>query len=128
MMLTPAEKALELCREYALLSRRVSDLTTRIAEALALCPVYLDATDDTPTNDKGFYRTHITEAFEWLVYPGPEGAIPFRYRRSDSEIRRLLNACPACATAYRQIKSRKAARLRLGIVKRSIRALGKMKD
>ena len=120
-----AMRALELCREYDQLSARITDLTQQIGNCLGQCMVVVNATADSPLNAKGYYtETHLAQALAPAVIDDGFHS-PFTAWLDDDDKQQILELCPHCSMAYEHIKARKAAKKRLGAVKRSIRSIGR---
>jgi len=123
-MKRPAQlRALDLCREYEQLSVSIVDYTKQIGNCLAQCMISVNATDLTPCNKKGFVMTHLAQAFEPFL--SDDEYYPELQWNDEAVIAEILSGCPHCQQAYAHIQARKAAKKRLGAVKRSIRAIGR---
>ncbi len=124
--MTPEQKALKACVDYAHWSAEIKRLTTVIGDSLAACPGVNDHLQFTgigfsPAEVDRFHadETHLRRAYasdmdddgtSWL---------------SRSEQMEILSACPHCLSAHEAIQARKAARKSLGAVKRQIGKLGR---
>ena len=112
------DKALSICREYDELMSKVSKLTNGSKDSLMACPRSNDP--NAKTTVKRLPYTHLSEAFEIQYDEDNEGAILSEKRKAE-----ILKDCPACSKAYVLVKERKAAKKRLGAVKRAIRLIGR---
>ena len=119
IMSDTANKALVLCREYDCLMQKVKRLTGSIGDCLAACPRSED--NEGKSTKKGLPFTHLSEAFEMTYSDGDDDVV---YPSEEDKVE-ILSVCPHCAAAYEHVKERKAAKKRLGAVKRAIRLIGR---
>jgi hypothetical protein len=126
-MKSPADRALDLCRAYDALSSEIKTLTRLIGECLGQCPRSLigEAGIAPRSTKKGLPYTHLSEAFELHEDNDSEYFYKHLVALDEDEKTEVLAACPHCQTAYRHVKDRRAAKQRLGVVKRAIRSIGR---
>lgn len=111
---TRQERALAACIEYDALMTSIADLTQSIGNALGQCP--------NPSRNPSI-ETHLADALRRYYTDGEDG--PEGFYLSDEEKRPILDQCSHCSIAYDYIQQRRAAKKRLGIVKRQIRFIGR---
>ncbi|MGF7131942.1 hypothetical protein P3T40_003425 [Paraburkholderia sp. EB58] len=123
--MTPEQKALLACTDYARLSGEIRRLTVEIGEAIDKCPGVNG--DLQPAADDGWYaryqkdRPHLKEAYE----PDLQGYPPEAVYMEPDDIEEYLAVCPRCLAAHKAIQARKAARKSLGAAKRAITMIGR---
>jgi len=119
-----SDKALKACADYARLNSEIKQLTKSIAGALCYCK---GVRGTCGIGDDGFQYgehddpTHLKDAFSGDV--DDDG---HKVWMTDMDIRAYLyENCDCCLKAYDFVLERKAAKKSLGVVKRSIGAIGR---
>lgn len=128
-MATQAEKALAAVREYDRLMLAISTNTTDINKGLEACE-RRQLTEGDDWNEPVSYipdgkQTHLAEAFE--PFDDSDGYFPMKGYNPPEEIAEIISECEGCKKAYAAIIERKANRKKLGIIKRSMRAIARGK-
>ena len=108
------EKALLACMNYDKLMIEINFLSDLIVESLRNCPM-ID-----PQEDFKNQNSHLKSAFRHEI--NEEGD---RYYLSPQNQIEELDVCIFCQAAYNAIQKRKKARMKLGVVKRAIRQIGR---
>ena len=119
---TRQERALKACIEYDTLLTRIKELSHGISDAIGQCPIFNDP--NAIPDAHGHYPTHLNQAFQPFL-TGDSIFGPVHEWLGDNEKREILDQCPHCSMAYEFIQQRRAAKKRLGIIKRSIRSIGR---
>ena len=120
--MTPAERALNACVEYAKQSALIKDCKNTIGRQMEACH---SENNGSVTRD---LDTHLSMLLSHRFvtieggYMDPEEVKVFL---SVSERDAILALCPHCAFAYEAIQIRKGARKALGNAKRAITLFGK---
>jgi hypothetical protein len=123
--MTPEQKALRYCTDYARLSGEIKRLTRAIGDHLSGCPGvngHLQLPDLFDQSEADLYQadeTHLKRAY--AVETDDDG----RYFLTHGEQLEVLSACSHCLAAHRSIQARKAARKSLGAAKRAITMIGR---
>lgn len=118
---TRQERALKACIEYDTLMKRIKELSHGIRDAIGQCPIFNDP--NAIPDARGHYPTHLHQA---LAAHDEDGMFhPIRVWLDEDEKREILDQCSHCSMAYEFIQQRRAAKKRLGIIKRSIRSIGR---
>lgn len=126
-----SEKALKACANYARLNSEIKQLTKSISEALRYCNGVRGTCgigEDGMQFGEHDDPTHLKEAFrpETVDDGWGEGR---QVWMTDTEIREyLFEHCACCLKAYEFVLERKAAKKALGIVRRSISAIGRAEN
>ena len=128
--MTPEQRALRACADYARLSGEIKRLSAALADALAACPGvngHLQLPDGPFDQDR--INQHCTDQTHLKAAYTPE-VVEGHYDRdqvfmTDAEVREYLALCPHCLTAHEAIQARKTARKLLGASKRAITMIGR---
>jgi hypothetical protein len=132
--MTPEQRALHACTDYARLSAEIKRLTRAIGEALDHCPgiegkrLPAGWTIATPEQSRAHDDdlTHLKEAYTPDCDDSDHGYYePVARFMTDPEVREYLSVCPHCLAAHEAIQARKAARKSLGAAKRAITMIGR---
>lgn len=105
--------------EYRNANLAVRSLSRRIGEHLSACQeAAIAAHDEIPEDGKS---PHLKEAYSYE----PDGMYDWQRCYDDPAEDYLKEACPHCYAAHFLIQERKEARLRLGVAKRRLMAIGR---
>lgn len=118
--MTKADKALAACREYDRLMKAIAKNKSDIGDGLEHCTwwiIDIDGSRHIPNEND----THLSSAFEFHIdeYSGERAYL------SEQEQLEIVGECEGCLKAWHAIKDRKANKKALGIIKRSIRLIGR---
>lgn len=116
--MTPEQKALKACTDYARLNAEIKRLKSVIGDGVGAC---MEAGG---TGDPSSIETHLNVAFRPEIVECGWGEQEERYL-DDSAIRKYLSVCPHCLATYEAIRARKAARKSFGAAKRQIGMIGR---
>lgn len=117
------EKALAACKEYDRLMNEIKRLTKVIGEGISAC-VDPKAYEWVGGETKHNPHTHLHAAFA-LEDGGDYWDGPRRVGKTPKEVEEILAPCLGCRMAYKYVRERKEAKKQLGIIKRTIRAIGR---
>jgi hypothetical protein len=128
--MTPEQKALRACADYARLNAEIRRLTSELAESLSTCPGMHGSLlaphhpyDAQTERKREADCTHLKAAYAPEVEG--DGCSQWTVYMEADEIREYLAECPHCLAAHDAIQARKVARRRLGATKRFIGKLGR---
>lgn len=117
--MTPEQKALKACADYARLTREIASLKTALGDYLGKCPGVRTPELGDSTHLSVAYTPEVVESDCDYEYS------PHNVFRTDAEVRAYLSICPHCLAAHESIQARKAARRSLAAVKRQIGLIGR---
>jgi hypothetical protein len=127
--MTPEQRALRACTDYARLSGEIRRLTVEIGEHIGKC-AGVNGDLQPVDGDDGWYvryqndRTHLKEAYTPDISDDGYPCGPHHVYLNDTEIREYLADCRYCLAVHGAIQARKAARKSLGAAKRAITMIG----
>lgn len=119
-----SEKALAACREYDRLMTSIAKAKRDIGDGLDRC----DRRFTGPSGDNYIpdgKQTHLADAFDFCFDEDAYGEV--RMYHSELEQIEIIGDCEGCMKAWKAVRERKEDRKKLGIVKRSIRAIARAK-